>query len=112
MLDVMPRGIDGYEVLRRHRRADERLLVLKLSANDEPEARLCGFADGAEDYVVKPLSLVVLVARLRALMRRRGAEQPEILCFDDTALDTGARRARRGPRAVERTNPGYEVPRQ
>lgn len=112
VLDLMLPGIDGYEVLRRLRQADECLPVLMLSANDAPEAQVKGFADGADDYVAKPFSLDVIVARLRALMRRRQAEQPDVLRFDDLSLDTGTRRARRGTRDVELTNTEFEVLRQ
>ena len=112
VLDLMLPGIDGYEVLRRLRAADEHVPVLMLSARDEPEAQLKGFADGADDYVGKPFSLDVLVARLRALIRRRDTEQPEVLRFEDLALDTGTRRARRGHRDVELTNTEFEVLRQ
>ena len=112
ILDIMMPGMDGYEVLRRLRSADEDIPVMMLTARDGPADQVQGLEGGADDYVVKPFSLAVLAARVKALLRRREAERPEVLRFDDLSLDTGTRRARRGGRDIDLTSTEYEVLRQ
>ena len=109
ILDLMMRGMDGMEVLRRLRAADERLPVLLLTAKDAPAHQVEGLTHGADDYVVKPADFEVLVARVRALLRRAAAEQPLILRFADLVLDTGTRTARRGDREIELTSTEYDL---
>jgi two-component system response regulator MprA len=112
ILDVMLPGIDGFEVLRRLRSADEDLPVLMLTARDDPADQVKGLEAGADDYVVKPFTFSVLVARVKALLRRRESERPELLRFDGLALHTGTRKARRGERDVDLTPTEFEVLRQ
>ena len=112
ILDVMLPGIDGFEVLRRLRSADEIMPVLMLTARDEPTDQVKGLEAGADDYVVKPFAFAVLVARVKALLRRHEAERPEVLRLDGLALDTGTRRARRGARDIDLTSTEFEVLRQ
>jgi DNA-binding response OmpR family regulator len=112
VLDVMMPGIDGLEVLRRMRAADPQLPVLMLTAKDAPADQVAGLQTGADDYVVKPFTFEVLVARLRALLRRRDAERPPVLRFADLALDTGTRQAERGGRSVEFTGLEFDLLRQ
>lgn len=100
ILDIMMPGMDGLEVLRRLRAADPQLPILMLTAKDAPADQVQGLTEGADDYVVKPFSFEVLVARIRALLRRREADHPEVLRFRDLALDTGTHRARRGGRGT------------
>jgi two-component system response regulator MprA len=68
-----------------------------------------GLAGGADDYVVKPFVFEVLLARVRALLRRREGEQPAVLRFADLSLDTGTRQARRGAREIELTTTEYDL---
>jgi two-component system response regulator MprA len=68
-----------------------------------------GLSHGADDYVVKPVDFEVLLARVRALLRRAVAEQPLVLRFADLVLDTGTRTARRGDRAIELTSTEYDL---
>ena len=112
ILDLMLPGIDGFEVLKRLRTADVNLPVLMLTARDAPTDQVKGLDSGADDYVIKPFTFVVLAARVKALLRRRETDHPEVLRFDDLWLDTGARRARRGDRDIELTSTEYEVLRQ
>ena len=112
VLDLMLPGIDGFEVLKRLRSADETLPVLMLTARDAPADQVKGLESGADDYVVKPFTFAVLAARVKALLRRREIEHPEVMLFADLSLDTGTRRARRGGRDVELTSTEYEVLRQ
>ena len=112
ILDVMLPGVDGYEVLRRLRSADEDVPVLMLTARDEIVDQVKGLEAGADDYVVKPFTFAVLAARVKALLRRRDSDRPEVMHFDGLTLDTGSRQARRGERDIEFTSTEYEVLRQ
>lgn len=109
ILDVMMPGLDGLEVLRRLRAADSRLPVLLLTAKDAPADQVRGLEQGADDYVVKPFTFEVLLARVRALLRRQEAERPAVLRFEDLSLDTGARRAQRGTREIDLTSTEYDL---
>jgi DNA-binding response OmpR family regulator len=112
ILDVMLPGPDGYEILRRLRASDPNLPVMMVTARDAPSEQVHGLDGGADDYVVKPFTFEVLVARVKALLRRREVERPEVLRFGDVSLDTGTRRARRGARYIDVTTTEYEVLRQ
>ena len=112
ILDVMLPELDGFHVLERLRTADANLPVLMLTARDQAVDQVRGLEAGADDYVVKPFSFPVLVARVKALLRRKEIEHPEVLRFADLALDTGARRAQRGARGIDLTSTEYEVLRQ
>lgn len=109
ILDVTMPGMDGYEVLRRLRAADAHLPVLMLTARDAPADQVQGLSQGADDYVVKPFTFEVLVARVRALLRRHEGEQPPVLRFADLRLDTGLRRAQRGGREIDLTSTEYQL---
>ena len=112
ILDVMMPGLDGYQVLERLKTVDAALPVMMLTARDAPTDQVRGLDSGADDYVVKPFTFSVLVARVKALLRRRDVEHPDVLRFDDLSLDTGTRRARRGSRDIDLTSTEYEVLRQ
>ena len=112
ILDVMLPGLDGFQVLERLRQADAQLPIMMLTARDGPADQVHGLEQGADDYMVKPFTLTVLAARVKALLRRREQDTPEVLRFADLSLDTGTRRARRGARDIELTATEYEVLRQ
>ena len=112
ILDIMMPGMDGIEVLRRFRTADPQLPVIMLTAKDQPADQVEGLERGADDYVVKPFSFDVLVARVRALLRRQESDRPAILRFADLSLDTGTRRARRGEREIDLTSTEYDLLRE
>ena len=112
ILDLMMPGLDGFEVLSRLRSADANLPVLMLTARDAPADQVKGLESGADDYVVKPFTFAVLAARVKALLRRREVDHPEVLRFADLSLDTGMKRAHRGTRDIELTSTEYEVLRQ
>lgn len=103
VLDVMLPGIDGLEVLRRVRRVDQQLPVLMLTARDASEHQVAGFSGGADDYVTKPFSFDVLVARVRAQLRRREQDAPSVLRFEDVTLDPAAHSVTRGEREITLT---------
>ncbi|MEV0263576.1 response regulator transcription factor [Streptomyces sp. NPDC050617] len=103
VLDVMLPGLDGYEVCGRLRRLKDRTPILMLTAKDGEYDEAEGLDAGADDYLAKPFSFVVLLARLRALGRRAGRERPTTLQAGDLVLDVAARACRRGTREIELT---------
>lgn len=96
LLDVMLPGFDGFELCRRLRQAGVWAPVLMLTARDEVGDRVRGLDAGADDYLVKPFSLLELAARLRALARRDNRSRPTVLSEGDLKLDPAAKRAWRG----------------
>src|SRR4051812_11954091 len=108
VLDVMMPGLDGLEVCRRLRAGGD-VPVLMLTARDEVIDRVQGLDAGADDYLAKPFALDELLARLRALLRRREATAPTVLRFADLTLDTASRQAQRGKRLIELTTKEFEL---
>jgi two-component system alkaline phosphatase synthesis response regulator PhoP len=104
VLDVMLPGKDGFEVCRELRRAGLRTPILMLTAKTQEAEKVMGFELGADDYVTKPFGTRELRARIKALLRRSGAE-PESRCFEfgDVAVDFDRGELRRSGRAVELT---------
>ncbi|MBI2954639.1 MAG: response regulator transcription factor [Chloroflexi bacterium] len=109
ILDIMMPGLDGLEVCRRLRGVDEKLPILMLTAKDAAPDQILGLDTGADDYIVKPFVFEVLLARIRALLRRRDAETREVLSYQDLSLDTASRIATRGGRSIELTTTEYEL---
>ncbi len=95
VLDLMLPGIDGLEVCRRLRMDEVWSPVLILTARDAVDDRVRGLDAGADDYLVKPFSFDELLARLRALVRRRTGERPVVLEAGGLVLDPATRRVRR-----------------
>lgn len=108
VLDIMLPGIDGMEICRRIRRSDD-VPILMLTARDEISDRVEGLDCGADDYLVKPFALDELLARIRALLRRRQPERREVLHYADLSLDLSTREAKRGDRSIELTTKEYEL---
>ena len=96
VLDVMLPGFDGFELCRQLREAEIWTPVLMLTARDEIGDRVRGLDVGADDYLVKPFSLLELAARIRALSRRDDHARPTVLSVGDLRLDPAAKRAWRG----------------
>lgn len=109
VLDIMMPGMDGLEVLRRLRGSDSKLPVLLLTGKDAPSDQILGLERGADDYVVKPFTFEILVARVRALLRRKEVDRPDILRLGDLRLDTGTRQAHRGEREIALTSTEYDL---
>jgi two-component system OmpR family response regulator len=101
VLDVMLPGFDGFEVCRRLREAEIWVPVLMLTARDEVGDRVRGLDAGADDYLVKPFSLLELAARLRALTRRDDRGRPAVLSVGELRLDPATKRAWRGATELE-----------
>jgi len=97
VLDIMLPGMSGYEVLRRIREKDVWTPVLMLTAKDGDYDQTDAFDLGADDYLTKPFSFIVLVARLRALVRRGAPQRPAVLTAGSLLLDPSRR-------VVERAN--------
>ena len=91
VLDVMLPGMSGYEVVRRLRAANNWVPVLMLSAKDGEYDQADALDDGADDYLTKPFSFVVLLARIRALLRRGAVARPAVLTAGDLSLDPASR---------------------
>jgi len=109
MLDVVLPDIDGLEVLRRLRAADSQLPILILTAKGAPANQVLGLESGADDYIVKPFTFAVLLARVRALLRRHQIYHPALLSFTDLTLDTISRQVRRGQREVVLTTLEFKL---
>jgi two-component system OmpR family response regulator len=109
ILDVMLPGLSGYEVVRRLRAEQHWLPVLMLSAKDGEYDQADGLDCGADDYLTKPFSYVVLLARLRALLRRGAPERPTVLTVGDLRLDPARRRVTRADAEVTLTAREYAL---
>jgi two-component system response regulator MprA len=109
VLDLQLPDIDGLEVCRRMRAADDDTPVLMLTARDAVDDRVQGLDAGADDYLVKPFALAELLARLRALLRRRADTESETLRYGDLTLDTATREARRGDRPFSLTRIEFDL---
>ena len=103
ILDVMLPGLDGWALLQAVREAGSETPVLFLTARDEVEDRVRGLELGADDYLVKPFAFSELLARVRTLLRRGRAKEPEILRVADLELDLRRRRALRGGARIDLT---------
>jgi DNA-binding response OmpR family regulator len=103
ILDVRLPGVDGLAVCRAVRAAGNRVPILMLTALDDVEDRIAGLDAGADDYLTKPFDFGELMARLRALGRRRLDAVPETLTVGDLTVDTARRIAQRGDRTIELT---------
>ena len=103
VLDIMLPGLNGYEVCRQLRARQRWAPVLMLTAKDGEYDQADGLDLGADDYMTKPFSYVVLAARLRALLRRGARPRPAVLAAGDLRLDPAARTVRRGEAALELT---------
>ncbi|MDR2988185.1 MAG: response regulator transcription factor [Nocardiopsaceae bacterium] len=101
VLDVMLPGVDGFELCRKLRAAGDWTPVLMLTARDAVDDRVRGLDAGADDYLVKPFSLLELSARLRALVRRDDRARPVTLDNGDLRLDPAAKRAWRAGEEIQ-----------
>ncbi len=100
VLDLMLPGLSGQDLLRQLRRERNPSLVLVLTAKDTVEDRVLGLDLGADDYLVKPFAFAELLARIRALVRRRYERLDPILRIGDLEVDTVARAVRRGGQVI------------
>jgi DNA-binding response OmpR family regulator len=103
VLDVMLPGLDGFGIVRQFRRAGGKSPVLMLTARDSADDIVAGLDAGADDYLTKPFALKVLLARLRALSRRKDTEPRTHLQVGDLVLDPAEHSVKRGTAEVSLT---------
>jgi two-component system response regulator MprA len=112
ILDVMMPKVDGFEVCRRLREGGSTVPVLMLTAKDEVENRVKGLDIGADDYLVKPFALEELLARVRALLRRKDSGSrsgSQRLIFEDIIMDLDSREVTRAGQRLELTAKEFEL---
>ncbi|HEU4946342.1 MAG TPA: response regulator transcription factor [Kribbella sp.] len=107
VLDIMLPRLNGYRALAELRRRGVWTPVLMLTAKDGEYDQTDAFDLGADDYLTKPFSFIVLVARLRALIRRGGPERPVVLVAGDLTLDPARRRVERAGQEITLTPREY-----
>jgi DNA-binding response OmpR family regulator len=103
ILDILMAGMTGLDVCRAIRAAENSVPVLMLTALDAVEQRITGLDAGADDYLTKPFDFGELLARLRALTRRRGDVLSPELIIGDLVIDTTRHQVRRGAREIPLT---------
>jgi len=114
VLDLMLPYVDGMDVCRHIRSTNSLVPVLMLTAKTEDANKVAGLEIGADDYVTKPFSVVELVARVKALLRRaerfsQGEEADRVLAFDDLEIDLDKRLARRKGEDISLTQKEFEI---
>jgi DNA-binding response OmpR family regulator len=109
VLDVMLPGMDGFTVAKKLRGARNQTPILMLTARDATPDVIQGLNLGADDYLVKPFSFDVLLARLRAVSRRGPIPQPVLLQVVDLSLNPASREVSRGRRRISLTRTEYSL---
>ena len=109
VLDVMIPAPDGFEVCRRLRERRIQTPILMLTARDATEDKITGLDTGADDYLTKPFEFGELLARIRALLRRRVAVVSTKIEVADLQIDTNSRRVWRGGREISFTTKEYAL---
>lgn len=111
LLDLMLPDVDGYTILQRLRNDDDTMgiPVIILSAKSEEYDRIFGLESGADDYIVKPFSVLEVVSRIRAVLRRSGMSKRKELRVGDLRMDVDTRRVFVGENEVRLTNREYQL---
>jgi two-component system response regulator MprA len=109
VLDLQLPDLDGLQVCRRIRESGDDTPILMLTARHGIDDRVQGLDAGADDYLVKPFALEELLARLRALLRRRFEGEGGVLRFGELTLDLASREAHRGDRAFVLTRIEFDL---
>lgn len=109
VLDVVLPGMDGFKVCRELRANGLTVPVLMLTARDAVEDRVEGLDSGADDYLPKPFDFDELLARVRALLRRKPALYPEVITVGDLAVRTRRRQVTRAGRSIDLTAKEYAL---
>jgi two-component system copper resistance phosphate regulon response regulator CusR len=101
ILDVMLPGLDGWEILKEIRNKANAIPVVMLTARDSIEHRVRGLSLGADDYLIKPFAFAELLARVRAVLRRKTETTPGMLKFADLVIDQRRHKVSRGTQPIE-----------
>jgi len=109
VLDWMMPGLDGVQVLQRLRRGGVATPCLMLTARDAVEDRVTGLDAGADDYLAKPFASSELMARVRAMLRRKADYAPDVLRFSDLELDRAGMTLRCGGREEKLSNKAFQL---
>jgi two-component system OmpR family response regulator len=109
VLDIMLPGISGYTICRRLREQDHWTPVLVLTAKDGVLDEVEALESGADDFLTKPYTFAILVARVRALIRRGDAPRPPVLRVGDLSLDPASRRVERAGQPIDLTAREFAV---
>lgn len=109
LLDLMLPNLDGYGVLRWLRRRGDAAPVLMLTAREDVKSKVEGLDTGADDYLTKPFELDELLARVRALLRRRGPERSGLLTLADLVLDPATKAVTRADQRLSLTAREYQL---
>jgi DNA-binding response OmpR family regulator len=109
VLDLMLPEVDGLTILEQVRAGSRQTTVLILTAKDQLEDRIDGLNRGADDYLVKPFAFEELLARVRALVRRKYNQPDPLIVVSDLVIDTASRTSKRGERTIELTLREYAL---
>ena len=109
ILDWMMPEMDGITALRQMRAGGVKSPCLLLTARDAVEDRVTGLDAGADDYLPKPFNAQELLARVRAMLRRRDAYMPDVITFEDLSLDKGTGELRSGSGSVRLTGKALQM---
>ena len=109
ILDIMLPLLDGITLLREIRNAKIDVPILMLTAKDSTEDKVEGLDSGADDYLAKPFALEELLARVRALVRRKEKVKNLMLLADDLSLDTQTHKVKRGDKEIILTPKEYSI---
>jgi len=109
VLDLMLPHLNGYEVIKQLRERGNRVPVVVLSAKGTESDKILGLDLGADDYVVKPFGLQELLARIKAVLRRRYGSAPVVQFGDSVVVDLDARKITRGGKTVDLTAQEFRI---
>ena len=109
ILDIMMPKVDGVEVIKKLRDKGNHTSVLMLTARDSADDKVKGLDLGADDYIVKPFDFNELLARIRAVVRRKYGNSSNRLVIGDLILDTSEKSVTRAGKQIELTGKEYEV---
>ena len=109
ILDIMMPKMDGHQVLKKLRARGSNLPVLFLTARDSIADRVAGLDLGADDYLIKPFDFGELLARVRAMMRKRSGHKTSVITIGDLKIDTGSHEVTRGDRSIELSSREYSI---
>ena len=109
ILDIMLPKVNGYEVIKKLRENKNEIAVLMLTARDSIEDKIKGLDLGADDYLIKPFDFGELLARIRAIVRRKYGNTSNTMEIDDLCIDIAKKTVVRGGKNIELTGKEYEV---